>query len=262
LERMGRFILMRSSVMERCLTWRDFVAHLGEEGGARVRYDDVFLDVDGTLLWVNLDVEGYVEDLAPYSGNGGLSTESVAGPVWGSLRRHIEENIAYRTEEDLEEFKRRNARMTAAEIGVEAPAEVLADVARRRISFHPYPESEAVLRRLKEIGAKVYAVSNWDIELVKVLDDLGWSGYFDDVIASAVVGVEKPAGEIFEEALRLGNVSRDRVVHVGNDPVTDIEGASRAGIDAVLVDRRGTVEAPQATFVVPDLNGLPAIVEG
>ncbi len=115
------------------------MAHSGEEGGARVRYDDVFLDVDGTLLWVDLDVEGYVEDLAPYSGNGVLSTESVAGPVWGSLRRHIEENIGYRTEEDLEEFKRRNARITAAEIGVEAPAEVLAEVARRRISFKPVP---------------------------------------------------------------------------------------------------------------------------
>jgi putative hydrolase of the HAD superfamily len=248
--------------MERCLKWRVFMAHSGEEGGARVRYDDVFLDVDGTLLWVDVDVEGYVEDLAPYSGNGGLSTERVAGPVWGSLRRHIEENIGYRTEEDLEEFRRRNARMTAAEIGVEAPVEVLADVARRRISFKPYPESEKVLGRLREMGAKVHAVSNWDIGLVKVLEDLGWSGYFDDVIASAVVGVEKPAGEIFEEALRVGNVSRDRVVHVGNDPITDIEGASRAGIDTVLVDRRGTVEAPQASFVIPDLNALPAIVEG
>src|SRR5215213_8314361 len=123
-------------------------------GGARVRYDDVFLDVDGTLLWVDLDVEGYVEDLAPYSGNGGLSSESVAGPVWGSLRRHIEGNIGYRTEEDLEQFKRRNARMTAAEIGIEAPVEGRATVAQRRISFNPYPESEAVLRRLKELGAK------------------------------------------------------------------------------------------------------------
>jgi putative hydrolase of the HAD superfamily len=227
-----------------------------------VRYDAVFLDVDGTLLWVDLDVEGYVEDLAPYSGNGGLTSESVAGPMWGSLRRHIEGNIGYRTEEDLEGFKRRNARMTAVEIGIEAPIEVLAEVAQRRISFNPYPESEAVLRRLKELGAKIYAVSNWDIELTKVLDDLGWSGYFDDVIASAVVGIEKPEGEIFEEALRIGNISRDRVVHVGNDPITDIEGAAEAGIDTVLVDRRGTVEAPRATFVLPDLNGLPGIVEG
>jgi len=227
-----------------------------------VRYDAVFLDIDGTLLWVDLDIEGYVEDLAPYSGNGGLTTESAAGPVWGSLQRHIEENIGYRTEQDLEGFKRRNARMTAAEIGAEAPIEVLAEVAQRRISFNPYSESEAVLRRLKEMGTKIYAVSNWDIELVKVLDDLGWSWYFDHVIASAVVGVEKPEGEIFEEALRIGNVSRDKVVHVGNDPITDIEGASGAGIDTVLVDRRGTVEAPRATFVIPDLNGLPGIVQG
>jgi putative hydrolase of the HAD superfamily len=227
-----------------------------------LRYDAVFLDIDGTLLWVDLNVEGYVEDLAPYSGNGGLTTEGVAGPVWGGLRRHIAGNIGYRTEEDLEGFKRRNAQMTAAEIGIEAPTEVLAEVARRRISFNPYAESEAVLRRLKEIGTKIYAVSNWDIELVKVLDDLGWSGYFDDVIASAVVGVEKPEGEIFEEALRIGNISRDRVVHVGNDPVTDIEGATEAGMDTVLVDRRGTVDASLATFVLPDLNDLPGIVEG
>ena len=227
-----------------------------------MRYDSVFLDVDGTLLWVDLDVEGYVEDLAPYSGNGGLSVESVAGPVWGSLRRHIQENIEYRTEEDLVGFRRRNAMMTAAEIGVEAPVEVLVDVALRRISFHPYPESEAVLIRLKEMSAKLYAVSNWDIELVKVLEDLGWSGYFEGVIASAVVGVEKPAGEIFEEALRASNSPRDRVIHVGNDPVTDVVGASRAGIDSVLVDRRGQVKAPQATFVIPDLNDLPAIVVG
>jgi putative hydrolase of the HAD superfamily len=227
-----------------------------------VRYDAVFLDVDGTLLWVDLDIEGYVADLAPYSGNGGLTTESVAGPVWGSLRRHIEGNIGYRTEEDLEDFKRRNARMTAAEIGVEAPVDFLADVAQRRISFNPYPESEDVLRRLKGMGAKLMAVSNWDIELVKVLDDLGWSGYFDDVIASAAVGIEKPEGEIFEEALRTANVLREEVVHVGNDPITDIEGASGAGIDTVLIDRRGTMEAPQATFVLPDLRGLPQLVEG
>ena len=229
---------------------------------ARVRYNAVFLDIDGTLLWVDLDVEGYIEDLSPYSGNGDLTTESVAGPVWGSLRRHIAENIGYRTEEDLEGFKRRNARMTATEIGIEAPSEVLAEVARRRISFNPYPESEAALRRLREMGARVYAVSNWDIELENLLEELGWSGYFDGVIASAVVGIEKPEGGIFEEALRVGGISRDSVVHVGNDPITDIVGASGAGIDTVLVDRRGNARAPDATYVLPDLDGLPDIVGG
>lgn len=42
------------------------------------RYDTVFFDVDGTLLWVDLDVEGYVEDLAPYSHAGELTVEPEA----------------------------------------------------------------------------------------------------------------------------------------------------------------------------------------
>jgi putative hydrolase of the HAD superfamily len=227
-----------------------------------VRYDAVFLDIDGTLLWVDLDVEGYVEDLAPYSGNGRLTPERVSGPVWGSLRRHIRENIRHRTEEDLAGFKRHNAEITASELGIEAPVEVLTGVAERRISFNPYPESEGVMRELRAMGLPLYAVSNWDIELAKVLDELGWTDYFDGVVVSAVFGVEKPEGEIFEAALRVSGVERDRVVHVGNDPVTDIKGASAAGLDTVFVDRRGVEDAPGATYVIPDLGGLPEIVRG
>ncbi len=40
------------------------------------------------------------------------------------------------------------------------------------------------------------------------------------------------------------------------------KGASEAGIDTVLVDRGGAVEAPRATFGPSDLKGLPEIVEG
>ena len=79
-----------------------------------MRYDAVFLDIDGTLLWVDLDIEGYIEDLAPYSGNGGLTTEKVTGPAWRSLRRHIEQNIRHRIEEGLAGFRRRNARCSVS----------------------------------------------------------------------------------------------------------------------------------------------------
>ncbi len=135
-------------------------------------------------------------------------------------------------------------------------------MAERRISFNPYPESEGVMRQLRADGLPLYGVSNWDIQLAKVLDGLGWTGFFDGVVASAVLGVEKPGGAIFEEALRVSGVARDRAVHVGNDPVTDVRGASEAGIDTVFVDRRGAGGDPGATYVIPDLNGLPGIVRG
>jgi putative hydrolase of the HAD superfamily len=227
-----------------------------------VRYDAVFIDVDGTLLWVDLDVEGYVEDLSPYAANGQLTVEKATGPLRESLRRHIKENIKHRTERDLAGFKRRNAEMTARQLGIRAPSEVLTRVAENRISFNPYPESETVLRRLREMSVGLYVVSNWDLHLVGVLENLGWMRYFDGTVVSAVSGFEKPDPRLFEEALEASGVGRDRAVHVGNDTVADIWGAADAGIDTVLVDRRGDVEAPWATFVIPDLSRLPDLVEG
>lgn len=226
-------------------------------------YDTVFLDVDGTLLWVDLDVEGYVRDLGPYSRNG-LTVEKAARPVWESLRRHIQQNIEHRSEERLVNFKRRNAEITAEALDVEAPGEVLTEVADRRISFNPYPESVRVLEELRAMGLKLYVVSNWDILLEDVLSELGWTHYFDGIVVSAVVGSEKPDGGIFEEALRVSGTldEPERVVHVGNDPVTDVEGANRRGIDTVFIDRKGAVRIPEATFTLPDLAGLPELLRG
>ncbi len=227
-----------------------------------MRYDAVFLDVDKTLLWVDVDVEGYVEDLVSYSTNGTLTVEEARGPLMESLRKHINENINYPTEEELAKFRRENARSTAHALGLDAPPEVLDEVLMKRISFNPYPESEEVMRELVSMGLPLYVVSNWDVELERVLDDLGWTRYLSAIVASARVGSEKPAKAIFEEALRVAGVPRDRVVHVGNDPVSDIEGAASCGIDAVLVDREGTLEAPEAVATLPDLRGLPALVGG
>jgi FMN phosphatase YigB (HAD superfamily) len=44
--------------------------------------------------------------------------------------------------------------------------------------------------------------------------------------------------------------------------VTDVKGAFTAGLDTVLVDRRGGVKGSGATYVIPDLSGLPEIVRG
>jgi putative hydrolase of the HAD superfamily len=229
-----------------------------------VRYDAVFLDVDKTLLWVDVDVEGYVEDLAPYSTNSTLTVEEARGTLLESLHTHISQNINYPTEEELAQFRRENARKTAEALGLDAPTNILTEVLERRLIFRPYSDSEEVMEELVEMGLPLYVVSNWDVALEGVLDDLGWIRYFDGIVASAKVGSEKPERTIFEEALRRADLAlrRDRVVHVGNDPVSDVEGAVSSGIDAVLIDREGGLEAPEAIAILPDLRGLPAFVRG
>jgi HAD superfamily hydrolase (TIGR01549 family) len=225
-----------------------------------LRYDAVFLDVDKTLLWVDVDVEGYVEDLAPYATNGSLTVEQAEGPVWEGLREHISQNINYPTEEALAEFRRENARKIAESLDIDAPTGVLAEVLEKRILFNPYPESEAVMEELRSMGLPLYAVSNWDVALEDVLEDLGWTRYFSGIVASAKIGSEKPEQEIFEKALRIAGVPRNRVVHVGNDPVSDVQGAVSRSIAAVLIDREGILEAPEAVATLPDLRGLPALI--
>jgi putative hydrolase of the HAD superfamily len=227
-----------------------------------VRYDAVFLDVDKTLLWVDVDVEGYVEDLEPYSTNGTLTVEEACEPLLESLHTHISQNINYPTKEELAEFRRENARKTAEALGLDAPTDVLKEVLERRLIFRPYSESEEVMEELLAIGLPLYVVSNWDVALEGVLENLGWVRYFDGIVASAKVGSEKPERAIFEEALRLAGLAerRDRVVHVGNDPVSDVEGAISAGIDAVLIDREGDLESSEAVVTLPDLRGLPAFL--
>lgn len=227
-----------------------------------MRYDAIFLDIDGTLLWVDLDVECYVGALSPYTTGGPLTVEKATGPVWEGLRTHIRENINHGTREELARFRRENAARTARSLGLDVPEDVLVEVADRCISFNPYRESEEVLDELKRAGVPLYALSNWDIALEEVLDGLGWRRFFDGLVVSAIVGVEKPDDAIFEEALRVAGVEPHRAVHVGNDPVSDVRGAARLGIDAVLVDRRGGVEAPEATVVLPDLRALPDFVRG
>jgi putative hydrolase of the HAD superfamily len=224
-----------------------------------VRYDAVFLDVDGTMLWMDLDLEGYVEDLAPYAA-GELTPHRAARPVQEALREYIQENVRYRTVEELNGFKHANARRTARLLGLDAPPEVLLESLERRLSFNLFPETVEVLEELRKTGAGLYVVSNWDILLEDVLEEMGILGYFDGLIVSALVGAEKPDRRIFREALRVSRTDPRRAVHVGNDPVADVRGAAACGIDAVLVDRSGEVEAPEAVATIPDLGRLPELV--
>ena len=227
-----------------------------------MRYDAVFLDIDGTLLWVDVDVEGYVEDLKLYATNGHLTVERAREPLQKGLRKHIDQNINYPTEEELRAFRRENALEIAHSLSLEAPVQVLEEVMEKRISFNPYPESEEVMEELVDMGLPLYAVSNWDVELEKMLDGIGWTGYFSGIVASAKVGFEKPEEAVFEEALRISAVPHKRVVHVGNDPISDIQGAASCGIDAVLIDREGDLEALEAVAILGDLYGLPELVKG
>lgn len=93
------------------------------------------------------------------------------------------------------------------------------------------------INTLRSRGIKAGIISNWDHSLHQVLKVLGLNDKFDFVIASLEFGFEKPAVEIFEEALRLSNENASVSLHVGDSWEDDVIGAKNAGFEWLHLDR-------------------------
>lgn len=123
-----------------------------------------------------------------------------------------------------------------------------------------YPETADTLSILKDEGFVLNVISNFDSRLFGILHGLRVASRFDSVIISSRVGHAKPAPEIFHAALNLHGLKAEEAIHIGDSPDKDAAGAERAGLTAVLLDRRET--APSSPFMrVADLRGVLPIVE-
>jgi HAD superfamily hydrolase (TIGR01549 family) len=104
-----------------------------------------------------------------------------------------------------------------------------------------YPDAPETLRQITRHHIKIGLISNVPAQLVSSrrasLRENGLLNYFDAIILSVEVGVEKPNKEIFEIALReLGVKNPADAIHVGDSPVVDVIGAQNAGLIPVLFD--------------------------
>lgn len=87
--------------------------------------------------------------------------------------------------------------------------------------------------------------------------------YFDHILISGAFGKGKPDPSIFEHALGLVSVSKEEVLMVGDNLMTDILGASRVGIHSVWINRedKPVSKEVQPTYTVKNLHKLFDILE-
>ena len=124
------------------------------------------------------------------------------------------------------------------------------------------PPSHAVaLRGLRETH-RLGLVSNvWAPAEVfhNALEGARVRSLFDVLVFSSEVGAIKPSPVIFERALSAFDVSRDRVVHVGDKLKRDVAGAKALGLGAVWVCSEGAEPLPgdpRPDLVIRDLRDL------
>jgi putative hydrolase of the HAD superfamily len=97
-----------------------------------------------------------------------------------------------------------------------------------------YEDVLPALERL-HVRFRLFAVSNGNADLATI----GLARFFERTLAAREAGVLKPDPRIFGLLLERAGLAGDRTVHVGDDALADVEGARRAGITPVWLNRRG-----------------------
>jgi putative hydrolase of the HAD superfamily len=129
----------------------------------------------------------------------------------------------------------------------------------RACSWRTHPGLPALLAACRSRGIPVGIISNWDLRLRALLDELGISAWADPLLISAEVGVEKPAPALFQRALAAFGVPAGNVLHLGDTWTDDVLGATACGLQAAWLNPTAK-PLPQPLPGVHDLRTLEAAV--
>lgn len=73
------------------------------------------------------------------------------------------------------------------------------------------------------------------------LSVIGLKRYFDRCFAAREVGALKPDPAAFRHVLAHAGIAAEEVLHIGDDPVADVQGARNAGMQTAWLNRNGAV---------------------
>lgn len=199
----------------------------------------VAFDVGGTLIDPRPSVGHVYAQVAAEHGFPGLNPEALNKSFKDAWRTKT--NFNYSRENWLKLVKKTFEQVDESSGRVSFFSELYERFAHPQV-WKIYDDVIPTLDCLKEKGLALAVISNWDDRLRSLLTRLQLDTYFNVLIISAEVGVQKPSREIFKRALeQLGN-RPESVLHVGDSPVEDCDGAAHTGLQSILIDRNRTKE--------------------
>jgi HAD superfamily hydrolase (TIGR01549 family) len=223
----------------------------------------VFLDVGWTLVYPRLslwDVLAEIIDRAGGTLDAGEVERIVHSLMMGRRDQAIEEFRSGASYEDSDEAFRgiffALGQVVFRMAGIESDPHALTEHTLRRFwaleNWAVFPDVVPAIRRLRERGVRVLALSNASSELVTFLEQIGLAPYLNPMIVSAIEGTRKPDRRIFQRALDRAGVTAGQAVHVGDMYVEDVLGASGLGIRPYLIDRGPCGMFPGHPETVPE----------
>lgn len=102
--------------------------------------------------------------------------------------------------------------------------------------LHPFEDTLPTLLKLRDMGYKLGVITDGkSMKQWEKLIRLGLQHFFDTVVISEEVGVEKPEKKIFAVACNKLALKPQNCVYVGNHLGKDIAGANNAGMTSVRI---------------------------
>ena len=116
-------------------------------------------------------------------------------------------------------------------------------------SKHLMPYCIEVLEQLNK-DYNLHIITNGFLEVQNIkIDNCGLRNYFKQIIISEEHGLTKPHKEIFRLGERLAKTSADNCIMIGDNWVSDIEGAIGAGWKAVYLNKSPKEKHPDVSFI-------------
>ncbi|PVX50837.1 putative hydrolase of the HAD superfamily [Balneicella halophila] len=126
-----------------------------------------------------------------------------------------------------------------------------AEMSKQYVELSPlqtsvFPETHSVLHALKDRGYTLHIITNGFNEVqFKKLENSKLNDFFETVSTSENAFHHKPDIRAFEYALQCANTTAPKAAMIGDDLITDIQGAHNAGLFTVYFNpNRHTSEHP------------------
>lgn len=134
------------------------------------------------------------------------------------------------------------------------------DLSRR--SLTPKADAIETLQTLWSLGHKVGMITDCTAEIPLLWPETEFASLISSPIFSCSVGVKKPDPRIYQMACEMLDVQSDQCLYVGDGNSHELEGATRAGMTAVLIKSHCDWKQPEVdTWTGPAISKLQEVLD-
>jgi putative hydrolase of the HAD superfamily len=184
----------------------------------------LIFDAGGVLVFPDFDLLALIGNQAGINTSPGQIAQAHAKLFW-----ELDENIAkFRQFPKISYFQDIFKQISDSEEKIKAAFELtlMADKIKH-IWTATYPWVTQSLQRMRDLGYNMAVISNSDGRVDQILQDLDIRNFFEIVIDSFVVGVEKPDPHILEIALQSLGWNPIETIYLGDIFYIDVWGQTR-----------------------------------